>query len=390
MEMFETLRKRRIDPEVEREISVIDLAVANGDAGHPEDAELTDFALKLRGTRVLPDTGEIVRLDARIAEAQSSAKPATAKPARRSRTKIAVATVGGCFVLAMVGIGVATIEPPGGDDSLPSFATGGDSNSLGITEAESQPETSEQFREKSAPLTQEDSSARVETRTTNMKLAVPESDVADASDEVIAATDRYGGYVSRSTVSRREPFSRASLELMIPAAEYQDALASISGLGNVRERFQETEDITVPYRRAESSLDRAVKTRDRLSRQRRAATTDAERNALTIRLRRAIRNVAAERQQLNALERQVSFVAMGILIVGDDAAANAGETTIEGAWRIAQDLFTKVIAALIVALAVLLPFAILGGIGYATARQVRRRRSDGIIDGTAARRSPSR
>lgn len=386
MDMFETLKKHRIAPEAERELAVIDRAVANGDAGRPEDAELTDFAMKLRSTRPLPDVGEIARLDARIAETQSRGSASDSKSARRSPMKLALAGLGVCFVVGMVGISLTTF---GGDQSLSTstadqMLTDDGGNSLGVTE--SAPETNSLMQADGAELAPESTqqSGRVQTRSTDMLLVVENAELADASDGVIAATDRFGGYVSRSNTDIGEARSRASLELMIPAVDYEAAVASISALGHVKVRSQSTEDITAPFRRAESSLGRAIKTRNRLSRQRRAATTAAERDALTFRLRRAIRRVAAERQKFNALERQSSFVAMRVSILGDDSVAAAGESTLEAAWRVSKDLLTKILAALIVALAVLAPFAILGGVAFGVTRSLRRRRNDGLIEAVSS------
>lgn len=387
--MFETLKKHRIDPEVEHELAVIDLAVRSGETSRPEDAELTDFAMKLRGARTLPDAGEIARLDARVTESCADDASASPRKQRRNPRKLALAVAGACFVVALVGVSASTLTgqrglsfTQGEDDS------GSSSNALGVSEGGSEDQAvSESAGAKMAPESAKQG-ARVQTLSSDLLLVVQNSEIADASDGVIAATDRYGGYVSRSNTDLGESRSRASLDLMIPAVDYEAALAAISSLGHVKARSQSTEDITAPYRRAESSLDRAIKQRDRLSRQRRAATTDAERDALTIRLRSAIRRVAAERQQLSALERQASYVAMHVSILGDDSVANSSESTIEAAWRVAQDLLEKIVAALILVIAVLLPFALLGAVGFGAMRLLRRRRSDALIDAAAAEDRP--
>lgn len=382
--MFETLRKHRMDPGTEHEIAVIDLAVANGDTGRPEDAELTDFAMRLRGTRPLPDFGEIARLDARAAHYGDSGGVDLTKPRKLRPRNLALAGLAAICVFGMAAVTFSTLSGDGEEVAVFQERAIDNGNSLGVTDSE--PTTEEFMQADGAKMAPESTqqSGRVQTLSAELLLVVQNAEIADASDGVIAATDRFGGYVSRSSTDVGDSRSRASLDLMIPAIDYEAALASISALGHVKARSQSTEDITAPYRRAETSLDRAIKSRDRLSRQRRAATTAAERDALTIRLRRAIRRVAAERQQFNALQRQSTFVAMHVSILGDDSVANSSESTIEAAWRVSKELLEKIVAGLIVVFAVLVPFAILGAIGFGALRLVRRRRKDGFIDAAAS------
>lgn len=387
--MFDTLRKHRLDPEVERELDVIDLAVATGDTGRPEDAELTDFAMRLRGARVLPDPDEVARLDARAAHFGDGAGISPTKPRKLRPRNVALAGMATVCVLGMAGVTFATLNQGSDEISLiqPRALDMSESDRSGVAPEAA---TGERAMEKSLQSqSSADGVARVETRNTNLTLAAPVDDVESVSDDVIAVTDRYGGFVNSSRVNSGDSDADASLELMIPAAEYQAALAAISGLAHVRERVQNTEDITSSYRSAENSLDRAVKNRARLSRQRKAASTQAERDALTIRLRRAIRRVAAERQQFNALQRQASFVAMSVSIVGDDAAAKSEESTIGAAWRISKDLFTKIAGALIVVFAVLLPFVLVGLAGVLGVHAWRRRRDYGVLNAGSSGGSPA-
>lgn len=399
--MFETLRKHRVDPEVEREITVIDLAVANGDTGRPEDAELTDFAMRLRGTRPLPDAGEIVRLDARIAEIESGASADDSKPSRRNPRKLALAGLGACFVVGMVGISVATFSHSQDDSAAPSETIGDRGNGLGTTdEAPGQSQgtsTDSSAAEADLSLKAKEvapaspalddfvGKTRVQTRATEITLATPVDEVETVSDKVIATTDRYGGYVNQSNVTGGDADSRASLDLRIPASDYQDALASISALGHVRERVQDTSDITGQYRRAETAVERAQRNRDRLARQRAAAETQAEKDALTIRLRRAQRRLNVEQQMFNQLDSQVKFVAMSVSIIGDDAAATSDESRIGAAWRISKSALTTIAGALIVLTAIALPFLLLGLLGFFGTRSLRRRRGESAIDGAAAK-----
>lgn len=387
--MFDTLRKHRLDPEVERELDVIDLAVATGDTGRPEDAELTDFAMRLRGARVLPDPDEVARLDARAAHFGDGAGISPTKPRKLRPRNVALAGMATVCVLGMAGLTFTVLNQGATTVSLEQKSAPEESISTYLGDSSQSVNEKRAGAESLQSVPREDAAARIETRNTNLTLAAPVDDVESVSDDVIAVTDRYGGFVNSSRVNSGDSEADASLELMIPADEYQAALAAISGLAHVRERVQITEDITSSYRSAENSLDRAVKNRDRLSRQRKAASTQAERDALTIRLRRAIRRVAAERQQFNALQRQASFVAMSVSIVGDDAAAKSEESTIGAAWRISKDLFTKIAGALIVVFAVLLPFVLIGLAGVLGAHAWRRRREYGVLNAGSSGGSPA-
>ena len=82
-------------------------------------------------------------------------------------------------------------------------------------------------------------------RAASLTLAPPNDEVEKVADEVIRVTDRYQGFVLRSTVSGGESGTAGgSLDLRIPADRLQPAIRDLSALAHVRERTQNAEDVT--------------------------------------------------------------------------------------------------------------------------------------------------
>ncbi|MGB3951787.1 MAG: DUF4349 domain-containing protein, partial [Solirubrobacterales bacterium] len=241
---------------------------------------------------------------------------------------------------------------------------------------------------KSAPFTgtgrsgevlSENATRNVE-RVASLKLATRGDQLEAVADEVIAVTDRFGGYVLNSDVSSGES-AGATFQLQIPAARFSATLAELSKIAHVRSRTQNSADVTVVHNAAERRLKVALKRVARISALITApATADTEKPALRARLRRARRTVRANRTRLAELRTRESFVPLALTIEADDSLAAVGEGTLERAAGIAVDALTYIAAVLLVSLAIAAPIAIIGLLAWSVAHTAIRRRRQAAID----------
>ena len=94
------------------------------------------------------------------------------------------------------------------------------------------------------------------------------------ADGAIRVTDRHGGFVLSSSVSSGEGAEAgATLDLRIPSARLQPALADLSELAHVRSRTQEARDITAAFTSPRRRLSDALAERRGLLRQLARAVT---------------------------------------------------------------------------------------------------------------------
>ena len=82
-------------------------------------------------------------------------------------------------------------------------------------------------------------------RSASLTLAAPGDELDRVAERVQAVTDRYGGFVLRSSItSGDEGAEGGNFELRIPANRLQPALRDLAALGEVRSRTQSGQDVT--------------------------------------------------------------------------------------------------------------------------------------------------
>ena len=224
-------------------------------------------------------------------------------------------------------------------------------------------------------------------RAAAVTLASPPREVEDTADGVIEVTDRYGGFVLRSSVSDGDDRNRsgATLDLRIPSERLQPALRDLSRLAHVRSRTQTTEDITGRFVSARSRLKDAVTERRALLRQLGRATTPNEAATIRARLRLTNRQIAVARSHLRGLRNRVQFSAVSVAIEPDQILkADNGSWTITDAFHDALDVLATAAGVALLTLAVLLPLSLLGLLGWAASSKARQVRRERVLDGQPA------
>jgi Domain of unknown function (DUF4349) len=393
-----------LNPEAERDLAVLDAALAGEPT--PENEALAELARELRAERPVPEPRFGAELDAQAAEGFRGAGPSGAVARLRERLAAApprrlLAPAGALATLAVVaGVAISQTSLLGGgtDDEAPlttvvSEPAGGaaQEQSGAAGEAESPAPTDEAIEPGVAapPATLDPSQRnglvpgqdqRKVERAAQITLSTEPEEVPGVADDVIGVSDRYEGIVVSSQVSEAtEGRSVARIELAIPAADLQDALADLSELADVSSRSESTLDVTEPFVTARERLADARAELDALLVQLADADTPRETRSIRARMDIVRGEIAAARSELENIARRARFAQVSVTVDGNGGNDSNGWSLGDAA-EDALDVLRTVAGVALVSLAVLLPLALLGGIGWLIARGAARRRREHALD----------
>jgi hypothetical protein len=205
--------------------------------------------------------------------------------------------------------------------------------------------------------------ARIQQRAASLTLASKPSEVQSVSDRVAQLAVREGGFVQSSQVHlERGTAGEASLRLSLPSAHLSAALASLARLAPTRAESQSQQDITDEYDAAQRKLADAVAERQALLRALSRASTQGEIESLHARLALAGGAITRARESFQSVSRRGSSSSVEVSVIGDAHAASGGGLSLSRALHDAGDVLRVSLAVLLIALAALVPLAILGGL----------------------------
>jgi Domain of unknown function (DUF4349) len=393
-----------LTPEMLRELAALDAALA-GEPVEPDLADLAELTALLREERPDPDPTFARALDDRVKRgfprrAQGRAVPAPHGAARLrgwlSGALRSPMALGSAATVVLVAVVVGLSQLPSGSDDSGSGGGGGASTvskpAAGRAESQSadsadEPGTAASGVAPAAAPPAGGGSPRSDSRTQRfversaaLTLGARPQDLDDVADGVVRVTDSVGGFVGSSSVtSGRE----ARFELRVPSARLQRALADLSRLAHVRERTQETEDITSSVVSARDRLQDARAERASLLRRLSRADTDAESARLRARLRAVSRDIARYKAALSRVENRARFANVSVQVVADRSAAPADDG---GAWtpgdalRDAGRILEVAAGVAVVAGAAMLPLALVAALAWLAGRRAVRRRREAALD----------
>ena len=395
-----------LPPEIQRELDAIDAALA----GRPVDPELTEIgalAIALREERPEPPPAFASSMDRKVADGF--------RKARRRRSAWP-----GLHVLApaMAALLIAAVIVPsmlidsGSDESLDGAASGG-SSSAGIESAEqSAPSSSSEdsaARAKpeppasgagggaapapalAAPVpptgggspTSDRRQARRVERSASMTLVARPGEIDTVADRIVQTADANRGFVVSSSVGTVEGGGGGQFLLRVPTSRLDTVLAQLSRLAHVRERNQQTEDITAQHTSARSRLQDARAERRSLLRRLAAAVTETEAEALKAQLRDVNARISAAKADLARVTNRATFANVAVSLAADPEASAAGEDNQWSPGDAAKDALRVLEVAagvLLVALAVGLPLGLLVLAGFLAVRWSARRGRERTLD----------
>jgi hypothetical protein len=243
--------------------------------------------------------------------------------------------------------------------------SGSEEEAASAGEAESTPEA-ESLAAPAPPIKTGERGRNIE-RSSYIVLGTKPGEVSGAATKVFEAVHAAGGYVLNSSVqSGTAGATGASFELSIPSAKVNSALAAISGIAEVRERHDATTDITAPTVSAAEELADSNATIEGLLKQLGEVETEAEQKSVEARLREERRHHAAIRASLDHLHQRASMSEVTVRIVTSHGAGATPPAKDDGSWGVgdalhsAGHILTIAAGVVLIGLAILAPFALLG------------------------------
>ena len=203
------------------------------------------------------------------------------------------------------------------------------------------------------------------------------ADVDEAAGKVRALATSFGGHVANSSFQGGEHNVRsATLELKIPAARYDDAVAALASLGEVESVNSSSEDVGEEYVDVTARVANARRLEQRLI-QLLATRTGKLEDVLAVERELARVREAIERAEgrLRYLRTRASMSTLTVVVHENEPILGRGaDNPIVAAFKEAWRNFVRFIAWLIASLGVLIPVAAMAGIGYVLWRKFRRTR----------------
>ncbi len=396
-----------LSPEEQRELEALERALA-GDAVDPDLRELAELVEDVRATAPQMTPGFAARLEHQVAEGfpESDERPA----ARRLRRRWLLLPAAGSLAAVLVAL-VVVLGQQSDDFTAYSAVPGDETTSQTSRSRESAPALAEPAPEPTqsarpapgaiaqdragggagssvepapAPSIGKSTGSRKVQRGADLVLRVPNARVQSTADGVIRTVDRFGGIVASSDSASQGSQAEATFDLRIPTERLDDALATLSKLGNVVERRQNLVDITGSFTSVQDRLSDARAERRGLLKALGRASTQAQIDSLRARLRGVRSQIARLNGDLDALRRRADLSTVSVTVRGSakatDDGAGGGDWSPGDAARDAVRVLEVIAGVALVALAVLAPLALLGALVALGMRAGRRRRREGALD----------
>ena len=219
-------------------------------------------------------------------------------------------------------------------------------------------------------------------RSATITLAAPSERLDRVADAIVTVTDRYDGFVLRSSLTTGdEGTTGGDFELRIPADRLPAALRDLSKLGHVRARSQSGQDVTREFVSATDRLQAARAERRSLLRRLENAGTDTEAEAIRRRLDLTAAEINGLRGQLRDLRLRTDFATVAVILEEKDG--DEGSSGADGGLREALDdaleSLSGSVEILVRALGVAIPLSLLAVLLWLGARSVRRRRREAAL-----------
>jgi hypothetical protein len=415
-----------LDPEIADTLAVIDATLA-GEAVDPAHAEVAELALLLAATRPEPAAEFSRELDQRVGErfrrVEGGRTGSPAAPAARRWLFTPAAAAAGGGLLAAVAVVVALSSGHFGNRTpihspatpapanLKSQSSGAASSSASGAQPEpstgrtspapNTPAPESTLSAPAAPSTgpssgdapqggtpQPPSNGRKVIQSATIDIGAPPGRIENVAQEVLNLVGGVGGIVDRSSVTATGGLDgNARFELRVPSSALQRTMSALSRLkyAHVISRTDNTQDVNTRFVDANRQLADATALRAALLKQLANATSQQQIDSLKARIHDAEAAIAAAQGTLRTLNRQVDFSPISVTIeatagAGGGSGGDSGGFTIGKAAHDAVRVLAVAAGVALIALAGLVPAALLAALAWWIAATVRRRRREQALD----------
>jgi len=365
-------------------------------AGAPDaDTALLELVADVRSSRPVADAAFLAKLDAAV----NAGFGVQARAGRRwtlPKLRLTLPLAGTALAAAVVAVVLATGDtssPPSGElaqgppASVAKPAAGGTVGGAPESSADARKATG--TTDSSASLaangaTPPTQSQRQVERNASLTLGAPGGNVQDTADRIVQTASRFGGFVASSSVSIQQGAGSANLQLRVPSARLDEAMAALAKLGDVRAMDQTEQDITGTFSAANAASEDAKAEREGLLSGLRKATDAGQIARFKVRLRENAARISAADAALTAVRNRAARATITVDVVtnGKDSGAEVKEQGF--GIGVAVDAALRVLSAsagvLVLVLAAAIPLLAVTLIGLTAMRATRRRRREQALD----------
>ena len=237
-----------------------------------------------------------------------------------------------------------------------------------------------------APPLQPPTTGRKVVQSAQLQLSAPPNRIDDVSQQVYNVIGDLDGIVQSSTVTQTGGADGyANFQLSVPSASLGQAMSRLSSLNyaTVLSRTDATQDITDEYGAAQRALADARALRTSLLKQLANATTTEQIDSLNAQIHDAEASISSDQATLARLDHEVGFSQLSLSIGARTAPAPVAHSGGFGIGRAAHDagrVLTVAAGVALIALAALVPVALVAALFWWVGAALRRRRREQALD----------
>jgi hypothetical protein len=418
-----------IDPEVAVQLDAIDATLA-GEAVDPSHADLAELALLLAAARPELDEAFASELDGRLADRFGGSSPPGSRRSWFSWPSLPVlgSTLAACVaaVVAVVALGSggsggkqaftnlseksptpvtsaassaqAPASPPSVGSAVRQVANGalpsatvnakrGSQASPSVANGTATATSSSGSSFNPAGLIPTSNGRKI-AQSAQLALTTGRSHVDDVAQQIFNVVGSVRGIVSRSNVTATGGSDGyARFELSLPSGSLPDAMGRLSRLryASVASRTDNTQDVNGSFVSAGRRLADAQALRTALLKQLAGATTTTQISSLRAQIRDAESSIAQAQADLRSLNHRVNFSSVSVTVAASQPTPvthshGSSGFTLHRALHDAGRVLTVAAGVALITLAVLVPIALVGLLGWWIAATLRRRRREHALD----------
>jgi hypothetical protein len=380
-----------LDPEIAAQLDAIDATLA-GEPVDPRHAELAELALLLRDERPGVDAGFARELDARVA--RRFAPTPAADAAASSRTSLGwrrwMAPLGGLAAACVAAAVVVFVVGSGGGGSKrpiePLMKAAPAHSAAAAASGSASSSAAAGARAFTSPNATPAPDGRKIVQSAQLSLGTPANRLETVAQEVFDVAGREHAVVNNSNVTAGAGGS-AQFQLSVPSSSLATTMSALSQLhyANVISRTDATQDVNGQYLSDVRTLSDARALRTSLLKQLAKATTQEQIDSLNARIHDAEASIRSDESTLNGLNHKIDFSQVQVNI--NSAAApvpshRSGHSsfTLGKAAHDAGRVLTVAAGVVLIALAALVPVALIGALAWWIWSALRRRRREQALD----------
>jgi archaellum component FlaG (FlaF/FlaG flagellin family) len=200
---------------------------------------------------------------------------------------------------------------------------------------------------------------RLVQRGSTLTLASSAATMQAVANQIVVATEQQGGVVQSSDVNIQGPSSYASFSLRVPSGRLAPLIANLSALASVRALTQSTVDITDGYNQETARLADSIAERAALLKKLATVATSAEATTIQQQIDALGHRIAAEHRAISVLLNEGHTATLQVNVVrGASATHSSTAGPLSSAFHKALHALEEILAIALIALAIVLPFAL--------------------------------